>query len=174
MGKADLVTGAFGFSGSHLVKQLLDHGRTVVATDTKNRLNNRQRIEECQSIGLDLMHPNLKLIPGDLTDQSSLADLFQQAPEIEMVYNTASLYSYSASLSTLKKINVGGTKNLLATLPKGIIHFVHWSTCGVLSIFTFRTMSPPAFPGTISRKPDAACARPIQNSTRSRSSVCPI
>lgn len=131
MGKADLVTGAFGFSGSHLVKQLLDQGRTVVATDTQNRLNDTQRINECKSIGLDLEHPNLKLFPGDLTDQESLKNLFTEASEIDIVYNTASLYSYSASLATLKKINVSGTKNLLATLPQGVTHFIHWSTCGV-------------------------------------------
>jgi nucleoside-diphosphate-sugar epimerase len=131
MGKADLVTGAFGFSGSHLVKQLLEQGRTVIGTDTAGRLKNKQRIKECYSIGLDLQHPNLQLIAADLTDMSSLKELFHKTPEIEMVFNTASLYSYSASLSTLKKINVVGTENLLATLPQDITHFIHWSTCGV-------------------------------------------
>lgn len=131
MEKVDLVTGAFGFSGSYLVKFLLNNGRKVVATDTRASLNNKERIKYCKSIGLDLAHPNLRLISADLSSRTSLGKLFAELESIDIVYHTASLYNYSAPLSLLRKVNVEGTANLMAELPKDITQFVHWSTCGV-------------------------------------------
>jgi len=131
MEKVHIVTGAFGFSGSYLVKALLKEGKKVLATDTSGRLNNKERISYCKSIDLDLAHPRLSLVSADLSSRESLRQLFKDIGSIGIVYHTASLYNYSASLSLLRKVNVEGTANLLAELPRDIDQFIHWSTCGV-------------------------------------------
>ena len=83
-----------------------------------------------ERIGLKLDHPKLTLVGADLLDPASLEPLVAAKPE--RIYHTASLYDYSASLETLRRINVEGTRNLLRAIegryPK---RFIHWSTCGV-------------------------------------------
>ena len=131
MTKIRLVTGAFGFSGSALIRDLLNAGYTVVGTDIKQRLNDPKQINIKKAIGLDVNHPNLRLIEADLTNKDSLINLFNQAGDVDIVYHTASLYSYRAKLEVLRKINVEGTKNLISVMPKNITQYIHWSTCGI-------------------------------------------
>jgi len=131
MTKVSLVTGAFGFSGSVLIKELLKEGRIVVGTDIKHRLNDPEQIALKKDLGLDLDHPNLRLIDADITNKDSLKELFNEAGDVDIVYHTASLYSYKAKLEDLRRINVGGIKNIISVLPKDLTQFVHWSTCGV-------------------------------------------
>ena len=131
MEKVRLVTGAFGFSGSTLIRELLNNNYNVVGTDIKQRLNDPKQIALKKSIGLDLNHPKLKLIEADLTDKQSLKNLFKLAGDVDIVYHTASLYSYKAKIEVLRKINVEGTKNLISVLPENITQYIHWSTCGI-------------------------------------------
>ena len=131
MTKVSLVTGAFGFSGAVLIRELLKEGKTVVGTDIKQRLNNPEQIALRKAIGLNINHPNLRLIDADITDKESLKELFKQAGDVDIVYHTASLYSYKAKLQDLRRINVEGIKNIISVLPADVTQFVHWSTCGV-------------------------------------------
>ncbi len=125
-----LVTGATGFCASHLIRMLLEAGHPVTATDLPRMLGDAERLVNCRSIGLDLEHPQLTLQPADLLEPDSLAPLFEQP--ISHVFHTASLYSYSARLDVLRRVNVEGTRNLLALSGKaGLERFLHWSTCGV-------------------------------------------
>lgn len=132
MSKTCLVTGAFGFSGSVLIRELLKNGNKVIGTDIKSRLKDKKQIELRKAIGLEINHTNLTLIEADITNKESINDLFAKISKIDIVYHTASLYSYKAKLKDLRMINVEGTKNLVNALPKDIIQFIHWSTCGVL------------------------------------------
>ncbi len=77
------------------------------------------------------MKHKLKLIEADLTDKQSLKNLFKLAGDVDIVYHTASLYSYKAKIEVLRKINVEGTKNLISVLPENITQYIHWSTCGI-------------------------------------------
>jgi dihydroflavonol-4-reductase len=132
--RLNLVTGAGGFSGSYVVRELLARGEKVIATDIPGALANPQHRIVMASTGLDLDHPNLTCVDADLLDRTTLEPLF--AHPVTHVYHTASLYDYSASLEKLRRINVDGTVNLLAAARKHgkldrFDRFVHWSTCGV-------------------------------------------
>jgi nucleoside-diphosphate-sugar epimerase len=129
--RINLVTGACGFTGSHLVKQLLDSGQKVIATDLPRSFEHPKNRMIFQNIGLDYSHKNCKVIPSDLTDQTSLKALFKQP--VTHLFHTASLYDYSASMEILEKVNIEGSINLfeLAVKHKSLKRFLHWSTCGV-------------------------------------------
>jgi nucleoside-diphosphate-sugar epimerase len=125
-----LVTGACGFSGSHLVKHLLARGEHVVASDLEHAFRDDRRRAVLERIGLDLKHPSLDVRPADLTDRRSLERLFTS--RYDVIFHTASLYDYSAPLERLRLLNVAHFESLLdlvvADPPE---RFVHWSTCGV-------------------------------------------
>lgn len=130
--KVSLVTGAFGFSASHLIMELLAKGHHVIATDLAHVLNNTARLKFINSIGLDTNHHRLKLIPANLLETKSLQAVFSQTGSIDNLFHTASLYDYSADIDTLRRVNVEGTRNLLGALNgHKIKRFIHWSTCGV-------------------------------------------
>lgn len=124
----DVVTGAFGFSGSSVVRQLLASGRRVRALEPESVLRDPARRERMRLVGLDLEHPHLELVAADLLDPGTLPAALEGATR---VFHTASLYDYSASLERLVSVNVEGTRNLLDALPPDVDRFVHWSTCGV-------------------------------------------
>ncbi len=125
-----LVTGAFGFSGSHLVKLLLERGERVVATDREECLLDSRRLDLLRAIGLMPDHPRLELVPADLTRRASLEPLFDR--RFQIIFHTASIYDYSAPLDRLRRLNVEAFRDLLElVLRDPPDRFVHWSTCGV-------------------------------------------
>jgi len=129
--RLNLVTGACGFIGSHLVKQLLDENQIVIATDLARAFSHPKNKAIFASQGIDFSHPKCTVLPSDLTDKNSLAILFAQP--VTHIFHTASLYDYSAPMKILQKINVEGTINLfnLAIGHDKLERFCHWSTCGV-------------------------------------------
>lgn len=129
--RLNLITGATGFSGAYVVRNLLRRGERVIGTDLPSALANEDQRRVLASVGVDFDHPNLELIPSDLLDPESLKPLFDR--EITHIFHTASLYDYSASLEVLRRINVEGTRNFLelALKAKDLKRFIHWSTCGV-------------------------------------------
>lgn len=131
MKRLNLVTGAMGFSGAFVVRNLLDRGEKVIGTDIASALNNQENRAALETVGFDFNHPNLEMIPSDLLDKESLKKLFKKP--VTHVFHTASLYDYSASLDVLRKINMDGTRNFveLAMECDTLQHFIHWSTCGV-------------------------------------------
>ena len=77
----DLVTGAAGFIGSHLVDALLASGRTVVGLDNLavGRLANLQQHRE---------NPNFRFIQADVADRAAMRDAIAGA---ERVFHLAAL-----------------------------------------------------------------------------------
>lgn len=128
--RASLVTGAAGFSGSYVVRELLARGERVVATDLAAAWDAPETWRVLRALGIDRGHERLEIVPADLLDPRTLAPLFERP--VARVFHTASLYDYSAPLERLRRINVDGTRNLLEAAARiRLERFVHWSTCGV-------------------------------------------
>ena len=126
----DLVTGAAGFSGSHLLRELLAAGRHVLATDRNTMIDDHETRRVLTACGVDLDHPHLTWLAADLLQPTSLQPLFEHP--VRRIFHTASLYDYSAPLDRLRRVNVQGTRNLLAAASGVVLErFVHWSTCGI-------------------------------------------
>ena len=89
--RLNLVTGAFGFSGSHLVKLLLENNEQVVMTDHPGVIDSDQKRRCFSSYGLDLNSPGLEIVGADLVDPKSLAELFTRPIYIDDQYGCPSV-----------------------------------------------------------------------------------
>src|SRR6202790_3643316 len=94
-----LVTGAAGFLGSHVARQLVARGddvRVLVRASSSNRA---------------IADLSLEYVTGDLRDQSSLARAMNG---VQRVFHVAADYRlWSKRKQDIYDSNVGGTKNLL-------------------------------------------------------------
>ncbi len=123
-----LVTGAMGFSGSTLTRQLLEDGKDVIALDRAEAFEGLDG--GLKSWGSIVQNPRLTMLSADLLDADSLKPLTKY--DISHVFHVASLYDYSATREALMAVNVEGTRNLLSwAFEADLERFVHWSTCGV-------------------------------------------
>lgn len=109
-----LVTGATGFLGSVLVRQLLEDGETV-------------RILRRSSSQLDLLGTSADHVEhaiGDITDFASVREAMRG---VEFVYHTAAFVGFGGAKDAerLQAINVGGTANVVdAALEEGVRRLV--------------------------------------------------
>ncbi|MCC7032263.1 MAG: NAD-dependent epimerase/dehydratase family protein [Acidobacteria bacterium] len=104
------VTGATGFLGAEITKQLISRGHTVVAL-----------IRSPGKAGL-LRALGVALHEGDITDRESL-----RAPmaDTDGVFHCAAWYRVGVAEPQAERINVDGTRNVLETMrefgvPKGV------------------------------------------------------
>lgn len=122
-----LVTGASGFVGGHLVRELLKNGYTV-------RILHRpgSRLEKLSGLPIELC-------AGDLTSTESLR---QAMREVDFVFHCAALYREAKFPdSAYWDVNFEGTKRALeAAREAGVKRFVHTSTTGVMGSIE----NPPA------------------------------
>ena len=116
-----LVTGASGFLGSHVARQLVARGedvRVLLRASSHNR-----------AIG-DL---SLEYVTGDLRDPASLERALKG---IQRVFHVAADYRLWAKRSKdIYESNVGGTKNLLAAAENaGVEQFIYTSTVATVAV----------------------------------------
>lgn len=126
-GKIALVTGANGFIGAHLCRELLDHGYQVRAL---------HRVGSNLSA---LSGLNLELWPGDITERASLS---RPLAGVEVVFHIAATFR-EAQIPDRRyfEVNLEGTRNVLESArAAGVRRFIHCSTTGVLGSIK----SPPA------------------------------
>mgnify|MGYP006278766691 CR=1 FL=1 len=115
-----LVTGANGFVGSNLVKDLLNNGHEVrgLVRETSNTVN----LE-----GLDV-----DLVKGDIRNPE---DMVRVAEGVDGIFHTAALYSFwASSYEDFYETNVGGTRNVLNGAEEaGVDRVVVTSTASLLA-----------------------------------------
>ena len=96
-----LVTGAAGFSGSHLCAQVLDQGNTVIAAVRPN--GSRSRLQPVVE--------HFQVAECDLRDRSAVSRLFEQTRP-QSVFHLAGLTT--GSPEDLYRVNVLGSVNVLS------------------------------------------------------------
>ena len=117
-----MITGAAGFTGSHLVKALLERGHHVRAL--------------VRNTPLDLEHPNLECFSGDIQNAAQMSGACRG---VDTVFHTAaSIATLGGSAVTAQyrdqayAINVDGTRNIIkACQEQGVKKLVHTSSVDV-------------------------------------------
>jgi UDP-glucose 4-epimerase len=119
-----VVTGGYGFIGSHLVSALLGRGDSVAVFDFAK--NTRDT-----SIDFD-RHANFRFVPGDVTDISALENAL--TPEVDTVFHLAAVVGVKNYLNDplrVLDVNVIGTRNVLELSHRHGTHVVFASTSEV-------------------------------------------
>ncbi|MCU0565278.1 MAG: NAD-dependent epimerase/dehydratase family protein [Oculatellaceae cyanobacterium Prado106] len=113
-----LVTGANGFTGSHLVKALEQRGDSVVAWIRPS--SDRTRLATCQA----------ELALGDITDRPALTAAMSG---VDVVFHTAAYVELGiVDAAMMERVNVEGTRTVLAAAKAaGVKKLVYCSTIGV-------------------------------------------
>src|SRR5579859_1001758 len=116
-----LVTGASGFLGSHVTRQLVARGETVRVL-LRASSNNRA-----------IADLPLEYVTGDLRDSASLA---RALAGVARVFHVAADYRlWARRKQEIYDSNVGGTKNLLdAARRAGVSQFIYTSTVATIAV----------------------------------------
>ena len=113
-----LVTGANGFTGSHLVRALEQQGNFVVGLVRKS--SNLARLSNC----------NVQLVYGDVTDRDALLTAMTG---VDTVFHTAAYVELGlVNEVEMERVNVEGTQAVLEVAQAvGVSKVVYCSTIGV-------------------------------------------
>jgi nucleoside-diphosphate-sugar epimerase len=113
-----VVTGANGFTGSHLVKALEQKGHAVVGLVRKS--SNLSRLADC----------NVQFVYGDITDRNALSTAMTG---VDTVFHTAAYVELGiVDEAQMERVNVEGTRAVLEVAQAvGISKMVYCSTIGV-------------------------------------------
>lgn len=134
----NLVTGATGIIGSHVVLNLLQNGQEVTAG--KRRDSDLSKVRELfsyYSAGADLF-AKIKWVDLDIRDQFSIEDALEG---ISQVYHCAGLVSFDPKdRQKLIAVNETGTRNLV----NACLHKKTAMLCHVSSVATIHNLDHPS------------------------------
>lgn len=113
-----LVTGANGFTGSHLVKVLANNGDRVVGLVRKS--SNTDRLANC----------DVELVYGDITDSAALQ---QAIAGVDVVFHAAAYVELGiVNEKEMERVNVAGTRTVLEVAKAcSVSKIVYCSTIGI-------------------------------------------
>jgi nucleoside-diphosphate-sugar epimerase len=121
---ATVVTGAAGWLGTALMHALTDPASNWARVGTIRALvTNRVEGEQLRSLG-----PNVEPVIGDVTDERSLAPLFEGLDGAVDVIHTAGVI-HPGKVADFELVNAGGTRAVLAlAAERGVRRLVHVSS----------------------------------------------
>ena len=137
MEKAALVTGATGFLGIHLVKELVDQGKAVICM---LRDGSKERFMEYltwyfESEYAESIKDKIQVIKGDIRedDLAMEQDNYEKlCCRIHEIYHCAAdVRHYAPDEQYYLKTNVDGTKHMVELAKKAGAAFYHMSTCSI-------------------------------------------
>ncbi len=116
--KPTLITGATGFIGWHVARNLIEHGHHL-----RFLVRSENRLQELEG----------EVVTGDLRDPESLE---RAVKGCGLVFHVAADYRlFAKTPRDLYRTNVDGTRNILeAARRAGVERFVHTSTVGCIGI----------------------------------------
>lgn len=139
-----LLTGATGFLGIHILKELLDSGMKVCCL-VRNRKKLYSLIEyyfgEIDLSGAEIITGNIELPRLGLNDDEYL----KLAKETDVVYHTAANVHHAGDYKELELTNVTGTKNIIDFCFDAGAVLQHASTVSVHGAATVRQRFKNAF-----------------------------
>ena len=151
LGKNILLTGATGFLGVHVLKELLDStgpDTTVwCLLRAKGSLTPQRRLNEMLVYYFEkkyrqMVGTRIQAVEGDITKPESMEGL----KDIDMVFNCAANVKHFSQGTDIEDINYGGVKNLVAFCEKNGAYLVHVSTESVGGL------TPGTEPGTLTEQ----------------------
>ncbi|HEY3359409.1 MAG TPA: NAD(P)-dependent oxidoreductase [Polyangia bacterium] len=142
-----LITGACGFMGTHMVEVLAEAGHDIRATDLPSAYAEDDR--KTGRFPSVLKKLGVEFVPADLARPETLQPLVE---DVDYIFHVASVFSYKAPWSVLKRVNVDGTRALLDYALKagnGLKRVVVWGAGGIYGLpdpedLPFREDSTPA------------------------------
>lgn len=156
----NLVTGATGIVGSHVVLTLLQNNQAVVACKQTN--SDLKKLEEVFSFYVEDYQPlfeKIKWVDLDIRDIFSIEDALEG---ISYVYHCAGFVSFETKdRKKLTEINEQGTKNMVdACLKKGIKALCHVSSVATINNLDYTLpLSEEVFWKTSGKESDYAISK---------------
>lgn len=133
--KKVLLTGATGFLGIHLLKELMSQEIKVVAlVRSSKQLESKQRLLGLLAYYFDSplieeVEKYVTVIDGDVTDET----LYDKVKDFDFdtIINSAAIVKHFSNDDIIEKVNVGGVKNLIEIAKKKGVRVVQISTTSV-------------------------------------------
>ena len=131
-----LLTGATGFLGVHILKELIDSTNSTVYClvrkgkfkDVSLRVKNMLMYYFDTTFD-DIFESRIRCIEGDITDTKSLEQILSLP--IKTVINSAACVKHFAASDILERINVGGVANLIDICERMKIRLIQISTYSI-------------------------------------------
>ena len=129
----NLVTGATGILGSHVVLELIEHGEAVIACRQKN--SSLEPIRKLFALHFKDWEPHFNKIVWKTLNICDVYDIEEHLKGVHAVYHCAGMVSFdSRHRKKLFEINEGGTRNVVnACLNAPGIRLCHVSSIGAIN-----------------------------------------
>lgn len=141
--KKILLTGATGFLGAFLLKELLEQTDQAILclVRCRNPDEGKTRIQRAMEkflIELDSCQSRIEAVPGDLAKPLlglDPADYHRIAEQVDSIYHNGAQVDLARSYQTLKSVNVQGTEEIIRFALQGHPKSLHYvSSLGVLDL----------------------------------------
>ena len=129
-----LLTGSTGFLGIHVLKELLDQKKHVVALVRGGKMDAKKRLESLlayyfDSPLTDLVDKYVDIVDDDITNDDLLDKVTKY--KFDLIINCAAVVKHFAQNDIIERINVGGVLNLIKIAKATNTRLIQISTLSV-------------------------------------------